>query len=309
MTSRRQFLRALGGAGVAIAGSGGARVCAQPAPSLRAIELREDLFQVTGAGANVVVLAKPDGLLLVDSGAPAHGAALQRLLSERFGAPVRVLLNTHWHLPHTGGNEAVVEDDTTIVAHEHTRLWMSTKFYVEWEDKRYLPRPARALPNKTFFSHEPQPIEIDFFGERVLYEHLPEAHTDGDLYVRFPQRNVIVAGGALTVDTYPTLDYITGGWVGGLMDATQKLIGLSDGETLSVPEAGPAQRRADLEVQHEMLAAVRQGVESMAIKGQGIDEMIAARLTKDFEARYGNDTAAFIHNVYQGMWWNRMRAI
>jgi glyoxylase-like metal-dependent hydrolase (beta-lactamase superfamily II) len=273
-------------------------------------ELRDGLVQVTGAGGNVVLLAKPDGLLMVDSGSAERAPQLKRLVAERFAAaPVGVLFNTHWHLEHTGGNEVFADAGTTVVAHENTRLWMSTKFYVDWQDRRYAPRPPGAQPNKTFFSSDPQPLDVSFGGERVVYGHLVEAHTDGDIYVSFPERNVIVAGGAVTARTYPVLDYITGGWIGGLMDATQALIKMADANTLIVPDSGPPQRRADLEAQHEMLAAVRTRVEAMALKGQGMDEMILAGLTKEFDARFGQPPDLFIENVYQGLWWNRMRAI
>ncbi len=312
--SRRQFLHALGGAGLVVAGVGahGRAAHAQTATDqpLTITALRDGLIQVAGAGGNVVVLAGPEGLLLVDSGLPERAADLKQLLASHFAkSRIAVLFNTHWHLEHTGGNDVLIEPSSTVVAHENTRLWMSTKFYVDWQDQRYSPRPQSARPNKTFFSSDSQPLELSFGGERAVYGHLAEAHTDGDIYVHFPARNVIVAGGAVTAGTYPTLDYITGGWIGGLMDATQKLIKMADGATLIVPESGPPRSRADLEAQHEMLATVRQRVEAMGLKGHGIDEMISAGLTAEFDGRFGNDARQFIANTYQGLWWNRMRAI
>lgn len=311
--NRREFLCVLGGAGVALNGLGaGVRAAfAQDAGSSLAMsDLRDGLMRIAGAGCNVVGFTGPDGPLLVDSGSPDRAAALKEFAAAEFGAaPVSVLFNTHWHVEHTGGNEALAGPDTRIIAHEHTRLWMSTKFYVEWQDARYSPRPPGALPNQTFFSSDPQPLEIDFGGERVVYGHLPQAHTDGDIYVSFPDRNVIVAGGAVTVGKYPVLDYITGGWVGGLMEATEKLIEMSDDDTLIVPESGPAQQRSDLQMQLEMLGTVRERVEAMALKGQGIDEMIAAEVTKEFDARFGTGAELFISNMYQGLWWNHLRAI
>jgi cyclase len=309
--SRRQVLQAIGGASVAFPSviAHLRSAYADESPALATTDLKRGLIQITGAGGNVVLLAEPGGLLLVDSGAPERAHDLKQLLADRFPAPVTTLFNTHWHLEHTGGNEVVTDSSTAIIAHENTRLWMSTKFYVEWQDRRYTPRPPRARPTRTFFSSDPQPLELTFGGERVSYGHLPEAHTDGDIYVRFMERNVIVAGGAATAGRYPVPDYITGGWIGGLMTATETLIGMADGETLIVPEAGPARTRADLQAQYDMLAAVRERVEAMALKGHGIDEMIDAGLTKEFDARFGKDARQFITNVYQGLWWNRMRAI
>lgn len=308
--SRRQFLHALGGAGLVVAAGRAARAQTANTQPLTMVALRDGLLQVAGAGGNVVVLTGPEGLLLVDSGAPERATDLKQLLGAHFAnSRIAVLFNTHWHLEHTGGNDILIEPGSAVVAHENTRLWMSTKFYVDWQDQRYSPRPPSARPNKTFFSSDPQPLELIFGGERVVYGHLAEAHTDGDIYVLFPDRNVIVAGGATTAGTYPILDYITGGWIGGLMKATEKLIEMADATTVIVPDSGLPRSRADLEVQHEMLATVRERVEAMGLEGHGIDEMIAAGLTKEFDSRFGNDAGQFIANTYQGLWWNRMRAI
>jgi len=244
--SRRQFLRLLGGAGALLAGAGrcGSRAFAAEV-KLRVAELR-GAFVIAGAGGNVVVLPTSGGALMVDSGTAAEADELLAVVAERAGPqPVACLFNTHWHLDHTGGNDAVVARGApAIVAHENTRLWMSTKFYVDWEDRYYPRRESAVLPNRTFFSSDPQPLELMVGDERVLYGHLAEAHTDGDIYVRFPERNLIVAGGAVTAGRYPVLDYITGGWIGGLVDATRTLLELSDADTVIVPDVGPPQVRS-----------------------------------------------------------------
>jgi glyoxylase-like metal-dependent hydrolase (beta-lactamase superfamily II) len=278
------------------------------AQGLTASPLRGSLALVSGAGGNIVLQSGADGLLMIDSGAPEHAQDLIKVIAARHGStPVRVLFNTHWHLDHTGGNEAIIRDGATVIAHENTRLWMSTKFFVDWENKRYLPRPRGAWPTKTFWSHEPQPQELVFNGRKAAYAHLLGAHTDGDIYVAFPDDNVIVAGGALTAREYPILDYSTGGWIGGIVDATKKFIALADSDTLVVPDRGPPQRRADLEAQLTMLETVRERIEVIALEGRGVDDMIAENITKDFDARYGGDSALFIANAYEGMWWNRLR--
>jgi cyclase len=309
--SRREFMSLIGAAGMAgaLLRTGTVRA-QQKAPPLTITALRGELQLIMGAGGNVV--ACPDGrsLLLVDSGSPASADSLQALLDERFGAPVALLFNTHWHLDHTGGNDTLAgAGDATIIAHENTRLWMSTEFDVEWEGKHYERRARTSWPTKTFFTSERQPLTVEFGGETIVYGHLLEAHTDGDIYVHFPQRNVIVAGGAVTVGRYPVLDYITGGWIGGMADATTKLLGMMDAETLVVPDVGSVQRRADLEAQAKMLSTVRERIEAIALQGRGVQDMLAEKITQEFDARYGGDSEQFIVNAYEGMWWSRLRGI
>ena len=302
----------LGGVGMAGALGRAGALGAQPAtPSLTVTQLRTGLELVSGAGGNVVVRADEGSLLLVDSGSPDAAPALRALLGERFGAaPMAVLFNTHWHLDYTGGNDALVGDrNVRIIAHENTRLWMSTEFDVEWENRHYERRARTSWPNKTFFTSDQQPLTVDFGGEPIAYGHLVEAHTDGDIYVHFPQRNVIVAGGAVTAGRYPVLDYITGGWIGGMIDATTKLLGMMDAETLVVPDVGPAQRRADLEAQVKMLSTVRERIEAIALEGRGVEDMLAENITQEFDERYGSDSEQFIENAYEGMWWSRLQGI
>lgn len=312
---RRQFLRALGALSAALTGAGaGTRVAdAQPSSHgpLQTTDLGDGMVLVTGAGGNIVVLTQPEGLVLVDSGSPESTADLRALIGRRFAdAPVAALFNTHWHLDHTGGNEHIVHSETEIIAHENTRLWMGTGFYVEWEDRRYQRRVPAALPNKTFFSSDPQPLELTVGGERIVYGHLREAHTDGDIYVAFPERDLIVAGGTVTAGSYPVMDYITGGWIGGMTEANQLLIDMCDSSTRIVPAAGAVRTRSDLERQKQMLETVRERIEAMALVGKGIDEMILAGITEEFDAEYGNNADLFISNIYQGLWWgNRLRGI
>jgi glyoxylase-like metal-dependent hydrolase (beta-lactamase superfamily II) len=306
---RRRVLKALAGGAAAVASGPWATAWADNG-KLAASPLRAGLILITGAGGNVMLLTAPEGVVQVDSGSAARAQDLAMLVAERAGSGLaRTLFNTHWHLDHTGGNEAVAPSGTPIVAHENTRLWMSTKFYVEWEDRYYQRRPQAAWPNKTFFSSEPQPLSVEVGKTRVEYGHLPEAHTDGDIYVRFPEQNVIVAGGAATAARYPVLDYITGGWIGGLADATKKLLAMCDADTLIVPDEGPVQRRADLEAQRMMLETVRERIEAIALQGRGVQDMIAEGITKEFDARYAGDSNLFISNAYEGLWWSRLRGI
>lgn len=266
-------------------------------------KLRGSVLQVGGAGGNVVLLGGPRGVAMIDSGSPEHAGAVEEFITERFGgASVELLFNTHWHLEHTGGNETWANSGTKIVAHENTRLWMSTEFFVDWQNRNYQPRPPAARPTQTFYSSEPQPIEVECGDERIQYGLLREAHTDGDIYVRLVEHNVIVAGGAVTAGQYPTPDYITGGQLGGLIDATQYLIDISDAETLIVPARGAALRRQDLEAQRDMVVTVRERMQKLARQGKSVAEMLAEGITREFDERWGGDPERFLTNAYRSLW-------
>ena len=264
--------------------------------------LTDSLSLITGAGANVVVLETPDGLALVDSGAPEQAEALLDFIDETFnGATIRVLFNTHWRLEHTGANEAIARRGATIIAHENTRLWMGTEYYVEWEKKNYTPRPDVALPTSTFYSSDPQPLSYELGGYRIEYGHLAEAHTDGDIYVRFIDDDVIAVGDVLAVDAFPMLDYATGGWIGGAQAATGRLLELAGPQTQIIAGEGLPQTRVALEVQREMLDELRDRISSLMVQGKSVDEIMAENVTEGYEA-FPNPKR-FVSNTYSGLWW------
>src|SRR5690606_24629811 len=122
-----------------------------------------------------------DAAVVVDGGLHGHAPALRAEIERLAGGrPVAALFNTNWRPEHTGLNH-LLGPDTPIIAHENTRLWQGAEFYVEWEDRHYEPMPAAARANQGFYTKG----ELALGDERIEYGYLPQAHTDGDIYVRF----------------------------------------------------------------------------------------------------------------------------
>ena len=275
------------------------RTVARAADSITSTSLADGLWLFQGDGGNVVAAGGPDGVLLVDSGLPEWGSELARRVAAECGTRrVDTLLNTHWHWDHTGGNEVFARSGATIVAHENTRLWLGTQVISKWENRTYPPRPLRALPTKTFFYGRQK---LSFDKHEVEYGYLPQAHTDGDIYVRFPNENVLVAGGIVSGGAYPIADYCTGGWLGGMMSALKKLIAMSDSGTRIVPGLGPMRTRADLEAQLELCFTVLTRIGQSYYKGQTWQELLASKPTREFDAQWG-DPGLFLQTAYEGAW-------
>ena len=305
MPGRRQVLKQLAGGIAAQALSGmvarqafaGGAVPTSSTPTLSQVTANVTLIR--GLGGNVVALSTPDGLTVIDSGAPEHSAALLKVLAALPGGKnIRTVFNTHWHWEHTGGNEALRKAGAQIIAHENTRLWLTTEVIEEWENRTYKPRPPQALPTSTFYTKTNQ---LTVGTEPIEYGWLGQAHTDGDIYVYLRGQNVLIAGGVLAVARYPVLDYCTGGWIMGMRDATQKLLDLSNDQTRIIPGTGPVQTRADLKAEHDMLAAMHDKVWALMRKGMTASEILAARASADFDAKWG-DPKQFITSAYQGIY-------
>lgn len=300
-SGRREFLKtALGaGAGVSLACMAGVPAFARKAAESIAIKpVTDSIALVTGAGCNVVTLTGGEGVLMVDGGLADRSGDLFNAITKHTGAArPSVLFNTHWHWDHTGANERAGKAGVKIIAHENTKLWLGADFIVQWEQREYKPRPRVAWPTETFYTDG----KLAFGGQRVEYGYLPRAHTDGDIYVRFPDQNVLVVGDLLSVEGYPILDVDTGGWLGGAVDATQALIDLADDETVVVPGKGRLATKADLVAQHQMLSTMRERLVGLMRKGQGTDDLLAAPPTAEFDEKWG-DPKLFLVNAYRGLW-------
>jgi cyclase len=238
------------------------------------------------------------GAAMVNGGLRDHAAELSRTVSEIAGRkPVQYLFNTDWHAEHTGSNELLGSAGAQIVAHENTKQYLSNDIFVDWQNRTFKALPKAAWPTRTSYG----PDKMTVGRERVEYGPLGPAHTDGDIYVFFPDANILVAGDVLAVGTYPIADYISGGWLGGLMTATKTLLDLANDQTRVIPGTGPVQTRADLEAQHKMLVTLRERLHQMMRKGMGAQDMLAAGATKEFDARCG-DPSLFMTITYRGMW-------
>jgi cyclase len=266
-------------------------------PALAVEPLGNGLSVVTGGGGNVTYFQSPDGVLLVDGGAPEHSARVLKLIKAQTGANrIHTLFNTHWHWDQTGSNRTLGPAGTRIIAHENTRLWLGTAIDCRWQDRIYQPLPKDARPNQTFYTK----ASLSFGGEQIDYGYLPQAHTDGDIYVFFRNANVLVAGDVISVGSYPIIDYSTNGWIGGLLDASKTLIGLADTATRIIPGRGPVQKRSDVEAERDMLATMKLRLSQLLAKGLSAPEMLAAAPSHEFDAHWGDPTL-FIANAFPGL--------
>jgi len=265
--------------------------------SLTKTRLADNFFVVSGAGNNVLVFNSPEGVLMVDGGSPEHSTELLKYVAaETGGKAVRLLFNTHWHPESTGSNVALGAAGAKIIAHVNTKLWLGAEIDVQWQKKVYQPLPKNARPNETFYTTG----KMTFGGERIEYGYMLQAHTDSDIYVFFPGPNVLMVGDVVTGDKYPVLDWSTGGWITGMVDAQKALLAVGNADTKIV--AGTAiMTKADLEAQLAKLNALRDSLIKAFRQGKSAKEMQAEGLTKDFDAQWGNPEQ-FLSNAYRGLW-------
>lgn len=308
MLDRREFLAgvASGFIGLALPRSGSA----QQAGITR---LTDRLSLIAAGGTNVLAYASPDGLVLVDSGDPARTDSVMAAVRQvwtptaspstplRAGLQAVTLFNTHWHLEHTGGNEAIRQAGATagatIIAHENTRLWMATPVWSPAEDRYRQPRPAAARPDKTFYDTG----SMTTAGERIEYGYLIAAHTSGDIYVRFRDANVLAVGDVASPVRDPELDWFTGAWIGGRVDAIARLLTMCDDRTRIVPGYGPVMTKEQLQAEHDVMKTIYDRVFDLVRKGDESSDMLKAGVLNGLP-RTWQDPQRFLYDVQKGLW-------
>jgi cyclase len=281
---------AVGLAGLALGRRGAAQ-------GIALTEVAADMTLLTGAGGNILVLATDDGKVVVDSGAAAFRDAVLTALDDLPGDRVSALFNTHWHLEQVGANAALGSAGATIFAHEKTRIRLGTGYYVPTEERYESPLPAEALPTETVYTDGTTTVG----GRRIDYGYLIEAHTDGDIFVAFPDANVIAVGDVASPAIDPVLDWFGGGWLGGRVDALARLLEMSDAGTRFVPSHGPVVGRAEVQAEHDaMLRLFELMVEHVRL-GESSEDILAAGVL-DGLGRTFQDPAKFLYDVHKGFW-------
>jgi len=258
--------------------------------------LGENLALLAGPGGNVVVLHGSDGLVVVDTFVAPAWPKFQESL-KGFGAPVKFVIDTHWHFDHTDNNAPLRADGATLVAHENTKLRMSQPHHLAVLELDFPPSPAAALPQRVFKDG----YTLEANGERLAVTHVPPAHTDTDVVVRFEKANVLHAGDVFFNGRYPFIDGSTGGRIDGMIAAADRLLGLADSETRIVPGHGPLATKADLAKYRDMLSKAAERVRSLKASGKSLEESIAAKPFADLDADWGKGTFngdSFVKVVY-----------
>jgi glyoxylase-like metal-dependent hydrolase (beta-lactamase superfamily II) len=292
VSTRRTFLKA------ASAGLAAPFAFAQ-APKIETAPLGDNLYLLTGAGGNVIARTGADSVVMVDGGlAQNAGALAQAVAALPNSGPVRALFNTHWHPEQTGSNEKLGMAGATIIAQENTRLWLQQNITWPWNGQKFKKLAKVAQPSKTFYDKG----TLGSGASEIRYGYISDAaHTDGDLYVYFPQQNVLAVGDAAYGQGWPVVDWWTGGWIGGIVGGLQRIQTVANKDTKIVPAVGPVLSLADVTAQVDMYGTIYDRLNQMMNKGRGPSEGVEAKPAKEYEAKMGNPDE-FIRRSFESLW-------
>jgi cyclase len=204
--------------------------------------LTDNLTLLSGPGGNVVVLNGPDGKIVVDTFLMPAWPKLKETLDALGNAPLKTVIDTHWHFDHTDNNANLHAAGATVLAHENTKTRMAEPHDSAVLGLHVPASPADALPQQTFSISQ----KLQANGEIVMLQYFQPAHTDTDIYIHFQEANVIHMGDTFFNGFYPVIDASTGGKIDGMIVAADKVLPLADNNTKIVPGHGPLGNKADL---------------------------------------------------------------
>ncbi len=251
--------------------------------ALTAVPVADGIYMLMGAGGNIGVSVGPDGVLLIDDQFAPMVPKIDAAIAELSDSPVRMVLNTHWHWDHTGGNEAYGTAGALILAHDNVRRRMASRQYSAFFNRETPPSPAAALPVVTF----DQTLTLHINGDAITALHVPLAHTDGDAVVLFEKANVVHMGDTYFNGFFPFIDGERGGTVWGMVRAIDAILPRLDAQTRVMPGHGPLSDVAGLERFRDMLEDVAQRIQSLKDEGRTVEEVVAAAPTAAYDAVWG----------------------
>ena len=264
-------------------------------------KLRGNVSVLEGSGGNIAVLTGEDGKVLIDGGIRVSQPQLTKALAELGPDPISHLVNTHWHFDHADGNEWLHAAGAKIIAQENTGKYLSQVQRVEDWDYNFLPLGAGGIPDEVFVSER----TLKLNNTTLALKHYGPAHTDSDIFAHFAEPDVLHVGDTFWNGIYPFIDCSTGGSIDGMIAACTANLAIATDETIIVPGHGhPVSNKAELKDFTDMLIAVRGNVAALKKQGRTREEIVAAKPTAAFDAKYGNfviDPAFFTRLVVQGV--------
>jgi cyclase len=280
---------------------------------IHVLPVQGNVYMLVGAGGNITLQVGSDGVLVIDTQyAPLSEKILAAIRTLSKG-PIRYVINTTYDADHTGGNEPIRKAGSTIaggnvagdiqdaaegaqiIAHDNVLMRMDG-------------RSSGSLPTSTFLGDLKK---LFFNGEGIEIIHQPAAHTDGDSIVFFRRSDVISTGDIFTTNSYPVIDLAAGGNIQGVIGGLNRLVDMiipvygQEGGTLVIPGHGRLSDFGDVLNCREMTIIIRDRVLDMIKKGMTLEQVKAARPTRDYDPLYGSvpgwTSEMFVEAVYKSL--------
>ena len=248
-------------------------------------DLGSGVHMLESFGGNIGVLAGDEGVLLVDAEWPQLHDKVVAAVAKISPKPIRYLVNTHWHWDHVGGDGLFGKAGVVIFSSEQTRAHIvQAQKQNNAPGTPYAVDPA-AIPVVTITNG----TKFHLAGQTVEVIHVPPAHTDGDLIVRFVEADVIQTGDTFFHGFYPDIDQPHGGTIDGMIALYDTLYKMCGPNTKIIPGHGPVANRDDVREYQGMLREVRNRVAKAVAAGMTEEQLVASHPLDDLDVKWGGN--------------------
>lgn len=252
-------------------------------------KVSNNFYTFDGQGGTIGVLTGPDGVFQVDGQfAPLSEKIAAAIKQVSNGNTAKLMVNTHVHGDHTGGNENFAKMGATIMARPELRDRLAATPNT----------PAIALPKVTYDNQ----VVLHMNGETIELIPIRRAHTDGDTLVHFVNNDILMTGDYYRSLGYPNIDRMNGGSLEGMLRGLAITASLAGPNTKIIPGHGATVDRNAVIAQRDIMLAVRDRVSKLIQQGKSQDEVVAAKVTTDFDPKVpggaGMTADRFVGQVY-----------
>ena len=267
---------------------------------IKVVPVAGGVSMLVGQGGNIGVTSGKDGTFLIDDQFAPLLPKIRAAVKTLGDAPIRFVVNTHFHGDHTGGNALLGESGAVIIAQENVRKRLGIERVNPQTKERTPPQPPSAWPLVTYLDG----VTLFLNGDELEVTHVLRAHTDGDSIVRFKKANVVHMGDVFFNGNYPFIDVDSGGSVDGVIAAVDRVLPTIDAGTKVIPGHGALGTKADLQAYRDVVAAIRDRVKALIAQGKTLDQVIAAKPTAQWDGKWGKGFMGpdvFVSFVYRSL--------
>jgi cyclase len=234
--------------------------------------IRRNVGFFTMRGGTIGYLVNPGGVAVVDSQFPAEASTFVEGIRQRAeGRGVDVLINTHHHGDHTGGNISFRGVARSVVAHEKAAEHMRHPPGGE-------PPQDQLFPDLAFSDS----WSADIGDEHIVARHYGRAHTSGDIVITFERANVVHMGDLMFNRRHPVVDRAAGATMRNWMTVLDRTVEDHAADTVYIfghanSEQPVTGGRDDLMVLRNYFDALLTFVDNQVRAGHSREQILAMR--------------------------------
>jgi len=247
--------------------------------NINPIKITETIYMMLGAGGNIGFIKGEDGALLIDNQFGPLSEKIKGAVQAEGGGEIKMLINTHIHGDHTGGNENFKKWGVTIIAHDNVR----ERMMIENKARNLPPRDKSAWPVITF----PDRMNLHWNKEDLELYHFTNGHTDGDVIIKFSKANVFHMGDMYVQYGYPYVDVNSGGGINGFISSLDKMLDLMDDQSRIIPGHGSLATKKDVKAFRDRLVEIRDAVAAALKKGTKVADVGSLPIASKYDAEWG----------------------